>query len=82
MRHRTATPHGDRPGIEQLPDIDVTPAQQIRHSAMAHKLEGCRRCNGFRIEEVGLGHLISSLDCDRSHRQRGTDGSRPRFASA
>jgi hypothetical protein len=81
MIDRTALPHGDRREVEQTADVIVTPARHIRHWIMAYKLEGCRGCNGFRIEELGLAHLISSPDSDWSH-QGSTDGSGPSFASA
>ena len=77
-----ALPHGDRHEIEQAADVSVKPAQQIRHWIVAHKLEACRGCNAFRIEELGLADLISSPDSDRSHRQGRTDGSGPWSASA
>ena len=81
MTDTTAAPHGDQYEIEHATDVTVRPAQHLRHWIMAHKLEGCRDCNGFRIEELGLAHLISSPDSDWSHQGR-TDGSGPSFASA
>jgi hypothetical protein len=82
MTDRTATPHGNRPHIEQIAALTGTPAQQICKWITAHKLEACRDCNGFRIEELGLADLLSSPESDRSHRRRRTDGSGPSFASA
>jgi hypothetical protein len=58
MRDSTATPRGDRPQIEPLADLTVTPVQQVCDWAMAHKLDACRACNGFRIEELGLSELL------------------------
>jgi hypothetical protein len=82
MTEPTATAHGDRREIEHATDVTLTPDQHLRHWIVAHKLEGYRGCNGFRIEELGLAHLISSPESDRSHRQGKTDGSGPSFASA
>lgn len=82
MMKQTGTPHGDRPEIEAAAVSDHTPIQQIRHWVTAHRLDACRVCTGFRIDELGLADLISSPDSDRSHRQGRTDGSGPWFASA
>lgn len=61
MTERTATPHGERPQIEQTTDITGTPIQQICHWIVAHKLEACRVCTGFRIDELGLTEVRSAL---------------------
>jgi hypothetical protein len=68
MTHPTAMPHGDRREIEQAADVSVTPAQQI-YWAMAHRLDACRGCTGFRIEELGLANLVSASDSGRSRPQ-------------
>ena len=39
--------------------------QQICHWIMAHKLEAYRVCNGFRIDELGLGEPLSALRARR-----------------
>jgi hypothetical protein len=62
MTDRTATRHGDRPQIEPAADVtDNSPVQQIRHWVMAHKLDACRVCTGFRVDELGLRELASAL---------------------
>jgi hypothetical protein len=73
MRDRTATPNGDRRGIEAAAVTDHTSLQQIRHWVMAHRLEVWRVCTGFRIDELGLGEVIASQN---------SDGSGPWLASA
>ena len=66
MKSRTATPHGDRPEIEQAADVTVNNSvPQICHWIMAHKLEAYRVCNGFRIDELGLGEPLSALRARR-----------------
>ena len=61
----TATPHGDRREIEQIADLIVTPVQQVCQGIVVHKLDACRACTGFRIEELGLGELIPALRSTR-----------------
>ena len=68
MTDRTATPQGDRPPIEPAL-TDHNPVQQICEWIMAHKLEGHRVLQRFRLEELGLSDLISSPESDRSQRQ-------------
>lgn len=65
MKDRTATPHREPPEIEQAPVITDKQDQQICHWAMAHKLDACRACIGFRIEELGLGELVPVLRSSR-----------------
>lgn len=61
MTDWTATPHGDRRGIEPAADVTVNnPVQRIRHWIVAHKLDACRVCIGFRIDELGLRDLASA----------------------
>jgi len=61
MTDATAVPHRDRPQIEQLTDLTVTPVQQVCDWIVAHKLDACRACIAFRIEELGLGELVPAL---------------------
>lgn len=82
MTDSTAMPHGDRREIEQAADVSVTPAQQICYWAMAHRLDACRGCTGFRIEELGLADIIASPHSGRARRLGRGDGSRLRFATA
>ena len=65
MRDGTATPR-ERPEIEQAPVITHGQDQQIRDWIMIHKLEACRVCGAFRIDDLGLTELRSAL---RSRRQ-------------
>jgi hypothetical protein len=61
MTDRTATRHGDRPQIEPVADVtDNGRVQQMRDWIMAHKLDACRVCTGFRIDELGLCELASA----------------------
>jgi hypothetical protein len=60
MTDTTATFHHDRPDVEQV-IADQNPVQQICHWAMAHKLDACRACIGFRLEDLGLGELVPVL---------------------
>lgn len=83
MKNRVATRDGDRRAIEQVADVPHSIAvQHIRQWIMAHRLDACRVCTGFRIDELGLADLISSPYSERRQRQRRMDGSSPRFASA
>jgi hypothetical protein len=59
MTDRAATPHGDRPESE-IALTDSIPVQQIREWIMAHRLDACRACTGFRIDELGLRDLASA----------------------
>jgi hypothetical protein len=61
MTDATATSHGDRVQIAQIADLTVTPVQQVCDWIVAHKLDACRACTGFRIEELGLGELVPVL---------------------
>ena len=82
MADPTATPRGDPPESEQVADVTITPAQQICYWAMAHRLDACRGCTGFRIEELGLADIIASPHSGRARRLGRGDGSRLRFATA
>ena len=82
MMKQTGTPHGDRPEIEAAAVSDHTPIQQMRHCVSAHRLDACRVCTGFRIDELGLADLVSAPDSGRSRTQGRGNGSRPRFANA
>jgi hypothetical protein len=59
MRTQTAMPERDRLEIEQA--IDHNPVQQVCRWIIAHKLDACRACNGFRIEELGLSEFLPAL---------------------
>ena len=81
MTDQTAIPDRDRPKIEQA-ITDHNPVQQVCHWIVAHKLEGYRGCNEFRVEELGLAHLIASPHSDRLRRQGKADRSGPWFVNA
>ena len=80
MRNQTGTPQGDGPEIEEA--THHTTVRQTRHWMAAHRLAAHRGCTGFRIDELGLAHLLPLPDSDRSPRPGRPDGSDPRFASA
>ena len=65
MRNPTAKPHDHRPVIEAAAVTDHTAVQQICHWAVAHKLEAHRVCTGFRLGELGLVELFSTLQSTR-----------------
>ena len=81
MRYPTAKSHDHRPVVEPAA-TDHASVQQYCHWALAHKLHACRVCTGFRVDELGLAHLVASPASDRSHGQSRTDGSAPWLASA
>jgi hypothetical protein len=51
--------------MEAAAVTDHTAVQQVRDWAMAHRLDACRACNGFRIETLGLGEFIPAIRSTR-----------------
>jgi hypothetical protein len=47
MTDATASLYRDRPQIEQLADLTVTPVQQVCDWIMAHRLDARRGCTRF-----------------------------------